>query len=605
MGGYQLPALAIRPPAPQDPGAEVQRALTIRALMNNQNLQQQLQPLQVQQQQAQTTMATTQAAMAVKQQQDMQAMSALAPQYTTKDDSGRPTGFDVDGFSRAAIGKGVNPLTINAWRQNQAETTQKLAAADKATRENADALNGEAYNRMQSMDSIDDPQGRQQSWNSFINWAGNNKIDTSKLSPNAPDHNGVLQAESIFGMHAQQVADAGKQAETNAKISEMYKNRAQGGESIAQTGKINLETNADNPADPQIREQKYLGILDTIKTNGLSALQPKDLQWAQAYEASQKKATTQSDTLGVTSNNISGPAGLASVGAIRGTTAPVSAGVPASTPQGGTVPQAPASPNGMPVKKSPMDALIDSVGQYQTDPQILSRMMYRHPEVLGLITQKYPDFNSMTYPNRFKLLKDYTKSAGDGQISSINTALGHAGELYDAAQALNQNNIPLIHSIASKVGAEFGSDAATTYTNILHRVGPEMTSAYVKGGGGQSERGANESDFDATKLGQQQIISNIGESAKLLNSKLDSLRNNWNQTMQPNDASQNFDNKFITPAAQATLAKLSAKAPGASSQFRGPIQPSEHQAVGPNNHTIVYRGNKWVDPDTGLEVTGK
>jgi hypothetical protein len=169
-------------------------------------------------------------------------------------------------------------------------------------------------------------------------------------------------------------------------------------------------------------------------------------------------------------------------------------------------------------------------------------------------------YDETTFPQRNKVLSEYVKSAGDGQIGAINTALGHLGELYTAAQALNQNNLPLLHSIASKVGAAFGGDAATTYTAILHRVGPEMTSAYVKGGGGEGERGANEADFALSK-GQQQILSNISESAMLLNSKLASARNNWNNTFKPTKDSDQFDNRFITPDAQATLQSLSANAP--------------------------------------------
>jgi hypothetical protein len=44
---------------------------------------------------------------------------------------------------------------------------------------------------------------------------------------------------------------------------------------------------------------------------------------------------------------------------------------------------------------------------------------------------------------------------------------------------------------------------------------------------------------------------------------------------------------------------------GSGNSLIGPIQPGEHTAVGPGNHTIVFRGKKWVDPTNGTEVTGK
>jgi hypothetical protein len=176
----------------------------------------------------------------------------------------------------------------------------------------------------------------------------------------------------------------------------------------------------------------------------------------------------------------------------------------------------------------------------------------------------------------------------------MNTALGHLGELYTAAQALNQNDIPLLHSIASKVGAAFGDDAASTYTAILHRVGPEMTSAYVKGGGGEGERGANEADFALSK-GQTQIISNIAESAMLLNSKIASARNNWNNTFKPSKESDQFDNRFMTPDARSTLQTLSSKAP-----------TNRAQAVRPPAATMKVPGSDgkmhWSDGKRDLGV---
>lgn len=227
MSSYPQPlaALAIRPPAQQDPGEQIQRALTLRALMNQSAYQQQLQPLILQEQQQKTQQQQLQVQMLQKQMQDQQTMTSLAPQFTQKDSNGRPTGFDNEGFAAAAQGQGVNPLTINAWRQNQAETVQKLAGADKAVRENADALNGEAYNHLESVRSATDQQSRQTVWDTARDWAQKRGIDTSKWSANAPDDNSLNTIEAMLGMHAQQVSDAGKQAETQQKLAEAVKSK--------------------------------------------------------------------------------------------------------------------------------------------------------------------------------------------------------------------------------------------------------------------------------------------------------------------------------------------------------------------------------------------
>lgn len=183
------------------------------------------------------------------------------------------------------------------------------------------------------------------------------------------------------------------------------------------------------------------------------------------------------------------------------------------------------------------------------------------PQALAnLVAEFDPNHDATTYPTRNQAVKDFTKDASTGQIGAINTALGHSGDLYTAAKTLDGSNLPLLHSLQAKFGLVTGDDAASTYKMILHRLGPEMTSAYIKGGGTKEDRGANESDFDIS-LGQKQILSNIAESAQLLNSKLDSKRQAWNNSYKPYRDQDQFDNRFITPAAQQTLTALSSQAP--------------------------------------------
>jgi hypothetical protein len=186
------------------------------------------------------------------------------------------------------------------------------------------------------------------------------------------------------------------------------------------------------------------------------------------------------------------------------------------------------------------------------------------------VTTLDPTYDETTFPARNKILNSYTSGPESKSINAINTALGHLGELKDAADAVSQNNIPLLHSLASKVGAAVGQDATSTYKLILHRVSPELTAAYVQGGGGEGERGANEGDFDLSK-GASQINSNLSESAKLLRSKISSQENQWNTTFKPTQEKDKFENRFITPQAKATLDKLSPGTGTGGGKFNVPI----------------------------------
>lgn len=239
---------------------------------------------------------------------------------------------------------------------------------------------------------------------------------------------------------------------------------------------------------------------------------------------------------------------------------------------GGMAPGGAATPGGAADNKPGAAVTINSAPANLRD-QIKAVMGYRSPmppqsrsnpinAAVRMWVNKLDDkFDETTFPQRNKILSEYVKSAADGSIGKINTALGHLGELKDAADALNQNNLPLLHSLASKYGLATGQDAPSTYKLILHRVAPEITGAYVANGGGEHERGANEEDF-ALEKGASQISDNIRESAKLFRSKMGSQEQNWNATFKPYKDEDKFENRFITPAAKATLEKLSPSAGG-------------------------------------------
>lgn len=526
--------------------------------------QQQMIPGQLQQQQQQIEATGQENQMRALQLQDQQKLRDLSPKFVKKDDSGNVTGYDFDGFVKGAQAAGISPQTINQLQLQKAETTEKLAGADAATRNNEAAKNKASYDLLEGIRGIQDPQQRQAAYVQGAQNLGKMGVDTSKFPAQVPTNDQLDSIEASLGVHAQIIADAKTKAET-------FKDQQQGNAAQAQTNKTNAEIDPNNPTSPDVRKAKYAGILQQIQTTGIGSISPTQLQFAKAFENEQRKTTTQADSLGVTSTNTSAPSGLAAArGGAPGSAAPQvppAGGVPAATPPaaipaGGVPVVKPATP------ASAAGSIVDLIGQYKINPTMLTRLIVKHPELVAQVGQKYPGWQQEDYNAKNKILLDYTKDAGSGQIGAINTALGHLGELNDAAKALDQNNIPLLHSIASKVGAAFGGDAATTYTAILHRVGPEMTSAYVKGGGGQGERGANEDDFAVSK-GQKQIVSNIGESAKLLYSKMDSLSNNWDKTYQPTNDKDKFENRFITPAAKKMIQNLSAQAPGGANNGGG------------------------------------
>lgn len=313
------------------------------------------------------------------------------------------------------------------------------------------------------------------------------------------------------------------------------------------TGEQKSVTGAGGLMPPGMMEAKYVALQQ--KKNSGQPLSADDAAWTKGYEKLKTLVPQFTNVMALTGGGL-GPG--ATPAAAPGTPAPDPAKVP-----GGWVSGSGKSLNDVPAS---IRGEVQQVLEYRrADPSITQRGPVGQA-ISEWVADLDPQHDGTTYGNRNKTLTEFQKDASSGELGAINTALGHLGELHTAAQALSGGNLPLLHSIAAKFGLATGDDAASTYQSILHRVGPEMTKAYLKSGGTEGERGANEADFDIQK-GQKQIVSNIAESAQLLNSKLASKKQAWEQGFQPYRDRDSFENRFITPDAKKTLSDLSSLAP--------------------------------------------
>jgi hypothetical protein len=304
-----------------------------------------------------------------------------------------------------------------------------------------------------------------------------------------------------------------------------------------------------NPT-PAIAQGQYRAILQKIVSG--QSLTPEETAQAKAYEASESKNTTQSDSLGVTSTNTSRPAGLSTMsrlpratmggGPVASGSAPASAGASAGTPA-----LTPSQVKGN---------IVDEIGQYKADPTLFSRLMIKHPEIIGMVQQKYPDWDQTSYQAKNSIVKSYTSGPESRSINAIGTALGHANELRDAIDALGNGNggIQSLRALGNKIGVEVGDDPVTGFNLIVHRLAPEITAAYVQGGGGEGERTASANDFSPS-MSRNQLIKNWSETVKLLQSKVAQQQQQWNTTYQPTRPQDQFATRFFSAPAKQAMAR--------------------------------------------------
>lgn len=335
--------------------------------------------------------------------------------------------------------------------------------------------------------------------------------------------------EKGYRSDTQQIEDAAKQAVTAKDSAEarLTEQKIAGGAGVpVDQQELNAWLNA-----PQANGK-------TRRDNGLTA---SDYEQAKLTHTS-----TQSDSLGVTSTTTSAP-GL-NRGAAAPPNAPRAAGPASSLPAPSLLPPG----SGKMTPDQVRNNIVDMVGQYRYNPTQLARLQVKHPEIIAAINQKYPDWDQTTYQAKAKLVTDYTSGVHSKEINAINTTMGHVAELGDAIDALKNGDLKILNAIGNKLQIETGGTPAATLALIARRVAPEIATVYTPSGGGQTERIADEKDFDSS-LGPDILKANVSKTVDLLRSKIGALESQYKNTVGRDD----FEQRFITPQAKGALQKYS------------------------------------------------
>lgn len=388
---------------------------------------QQIKAAQTQQQTAQLQQTgleqeNQQRALALK---DQQTLRSIAPNHLQKDADGNVTGFDTEGLLKEAAGKGVNPQTLNQMRLGYADTVSKLATADKETRDNEQARNKTLYETLESVRSIKDPQQRQAALIQSLPTLKKQGVDISKIQANQPISDDMLDFdEAGLGMHAQMLADAKTQSETQANAAKV---------TAANTGAQRLQ--AEMPGGPmQPVEQKELSDFVANPPKGYKGT-PQDFAKWKASLAPQAQVNIQAAGAAADANG--NPSAIAQ--AIANKQMKWSEAVSQRTP--------------MAVKN----------------------------QILQQVFKLDPKFDT----SEFGLEQDAAKKARSGAWAdtrlAYNTALDHSDLLLKAADALDNGDATAMNSLKNGFKAAFGWSGKINYDAIANAYNHEVTSVVSKG----------------------------------------------------------------------------------------------------------------------------
>ncbi len=197
--------------------------------------------------------------------------------------------------------------------------------------------------------------------------------------------------------------------------------------------------------------------------------------------------------------------------------------------------------------------MAQSVADYKVPmAQAFARLPGPAREILmRQVKQVNPDFDASHYDVARKTEMDATTGKLAQTSNAQSTALAHLDVLHQAIRGLKNGDIKVLNQLGNSMGLQTGNNAKTIYDAIVHKVGPELSSAYLAGGGSVGERGATEKDFDSS-FAPDQLESNVAVSAKLLGGKIKA-----NQDQYSRGTYGRGKQELITKEAKDALERLS------------------------------------------------
>jgi hypothetical protein len=441
MGGTTITPQPVTPYRPEQPD-QVGNYIRLSELLGQRKMQA-----------AQTQGVEQENQMRQLQMEDMQTIQKIAPQYVQKDSSGKPTGYDYDGLTNGAIAAGVRPQSLaplQAMRKNAADTLLAQSGADKNAIANQEALNKQAFEKLEGIRSVTDPNQRQQQYVGALQWAQQNKVDVSKFPPQVPNNDALAGIEASLGMHAQALEDAKNQAQTQEASS-------RAGEAQAGTEKTQLESQALKQfggLTPQLMEAKYVSL--GAKQRQGQPLSGDEKAFMGAYEKQK--------TLVPTANF-----NLQNAGATGGA-------------------------GGQP---SPMAQALASNQMKWGDVISARTPMSVKQALLAEVKKINPNYNSGDFHVEQAVKTQATSGAVGQQLLAIGTAREHMKTFAQLADALDNNDTQALNRIGNAIGIQFGSDKTTNFQIAAQAFGGEVGRALDGAGVVASEREQAQNNFNA------------------------------------------------------------------------------------------------------------
>lgn len=179
------------------------------------------------------------------------------------------------------------------------------------------------------------------------------------------------------------------------------------------------------------------------------------------------------------------------------------------------------------------DPMVDMVGQGRVDlTTALQRMAPVAKEsFMKSLSAKYPEYYQAQFGVEKKVQEEFTSGDAAKNLTAFNTAIEHANQLKQAADALDNGDARGLNKIGNTLGYQFGSDKTTNFGVIKSALSGEISKVFKGGQATDAEIKDVQQPFDAANS-PAQLKGAIDNAVRLMNSKRDALKQQYQSGAQ-------------------------------------------------------------------------
>lgn len=235
-----------------------------------------------------------------------------------------------------------------------------------------------------------------------------------------------------------------------------------------------------------------------------------------------------------------------------------------------------------------------------------SSMALRSPQMVALIrdaAQYEPGFDMTKWTQRNSTVRDFASGKGAQNVTSLNTVIGHLGDLAEKADALGNYRIPLANTVTNAVSNATGDPRINNFRLARNAVADEMAKVFRSSGMSDHEIQQWKSTI-SEDMSPEQLRGAVKTGIGLLESRLSALSDQRNRGFSTaldakdllNDKSKAMLEKVMTWANGSTE-KPPENKPDAPKTAPAKVQSYDDVNTSLSNARQAVKSGKWKRED--------